>query len=108
MSGYESVFFFKARIPPAKRESFPGIFFACYFGESVYIVPTSILLLALGFHLTIRPMAGNIEKFIAFCLIAGAVILEKLTPVIENQEAVGCSATEFTGKALNPVAPKHD
>ena len=32
-------------------------------------------------------MAGNIEKFIALLLTAGAVILDKLTSVVENQEA---------------------
>jgi len=32
-------------------------------------------------------MAENIEKLIAFILFAGAIILDKLTPVVENQEA---------------------
>jgi RNA polymerase sigma-70 factor (ECF subfamily) len=32
-------------------------------------------------------MAGNIEKIIAFFLFAGAVVLDKLTPIVENQEA---------------------
>jgi RNA polymerase sigma-70 factor (ECF subfamily) len=31
-------------------------------------------------------MAGNIEKFIALLLIAGAVIIDKLTQIVENQE----------------------